>query len=341
MKNLCILTSNSLKNYGGGEKYIINLGNGLFRKNVDITVIALKYFQNQRVNDDDLRNMIKFNYTEIDYKSGFLKPLQAKKIPEIIDDNLYVMSGYYMFIKQSLNIKGNKTYGAHDPSLENPDNILKKRILTELIPKFDSVHILNEPQRKYIKNKNIKLLHLTWLGEKMRFEQKFNKFSIIFYGRHEEDKGINTILNIAKILNNDIDLYIVGAGSKSYLFNDIKKQNIKVLGFLEENKLYDLITKCHAVIFPSYSEVYSAISYESMACHTPLIYRNINANEFLNYIDFEKICNNDDDFIRNILSLKKLYDTDREEYIKKCRELDNYLMSSDEYLKSFINFFIQ
>ncbi len=340
MEEIIFLSAISLKNYGGGEKWIINVGNLLKNKSFKVKVYALSYSPNYRVDENYLRNIIKFDYIEIPFVKSKITPLKMKNLPEVGEGIIYSNAGYYYFLKQILKLKNRNIWGFHDPSLMNPKNYFQKKILNNIIPKFDKIHILNEIQGKIIKNNYVNLLENSYLGDAVPKKEKFDKFTVLFFGRHEEDKGVNTVKYVAENLSDGIDLLIAGSGSQSNKLN-IKKGNVKFLGFVSDDDLYEKILKSHLVLFPSYSESsLSFVANESLAHYTPLIYRDIEINKMLEKIPFNLPARKDEEFLNNIYIKYKEYNKDPDLYLKKCYNLPNYLMSKEDYIQLFIEYFL-
>ncbi|MEM3272133.1 MAG: glycosyltransferase, partial [Thermoplasmatales archaeon] len=145
---------------------------------------------------------------------------------------------------------------------------------------------------------------------------------------------------IAENLPNDIDLIIAGTGSESYILNNIRRENVKILGFLDDNKLSEIISKSHLVLFPSENESSSLVSVESLAHCTPLIYKPIPENYMLQKIQFNIQANNDIDFLKGIMLKYNEYIKDKEKYISECYKLPQYLISKEEYINKFIEYFL-
>ncbi|MGC8735138.1 MAG: hypothetical protein ACP5RD_08995, partial [bacterium] len=172
----------------GGEKWLINIGNLLKDRGYDVNIIALSRAPEIRISLEDLNRKIKFNYEEINYNKKIILLIDLKITSNADSDIIYTPSAYYYFVKKILSLKGTKIWGFHNPKLKNPEGFFDKRLIKKLIPKFDKIHLLNNSQINVIKNKNIFLLENTFLGEISERKNKFDKFTVIFFGRHEEDK---------------------------------------------------------------------------------------------------------------------------------------------------------
>jgi len=103
---------------------------------------------------------------------------------------------------------------------------------------------------------------------------------IIFAGRLSKEKGILTILQVAKNLPEDIHLLIIGDGPEKEIVSESVKnnKNIHYLGFQPKEKTIPLIRGSKLLIQPSLVEGISATLLEAMACKTPVIVTNIGGN---------------------------------------------------------------
>ncbi len=281
--------------------------------------------------------MINFEYYELEYKLGKLSPLRMKKVPtNIKTDLIYIIGAYYYFIEQCLTFDSPTVFGFHDPALQSPQNLLQKRIVKNLFPKFDLIHLLNKPQMNIIPpNCNYFLLENTWFGDFPEFQNKFEKFTVLFFGRHEESKGLKTLEYVAAHFPDDLVLNIAGSGSVPLNIPN-SKNNIHDLGFLDTDQLYYHISKSHAVLFPSFSEASSIVAIESVSNSTPVIYRDIPQNFLLERSDLCLKCSRDEEFLDSIKKMSASFKENPQQYLDGCRKLRNILMPSEEYFDTLI-----
>lgn len=317
---------------------MISVGNLLVQKGVKVEIYALGFLpiSGPRVSINDLLKIIKFDYHEVAYKRGRFNPLRMEAIPKIDTDVTYVTGGYYYFLKQCFKSNSPTIYGFHEPALQKPNSRLQKLIVNKLFPKFDLFHLLNEVQLEIIpKESKYFILSNTWFDEIPKSTDKFEKFTILFLGRHEVSKGIDTLEYVINNAENDIELYIAGSGSVN-LNVPKDKSNVHVLGFVEEKILGEYLSKSHAVLFPSYSEASSIVAVEALAHSTPLVYRGLPQNALLDNIEMCLKADNDINFLKAVNELKKQYSLNPSEYLKKCSLLPGFLMPSETYIETFI-----
>lgn len=338
-KRICFFTSASLEDYGGGEKWVIAIANQLVERGFDVWVFGTKNNTLKRKSLKELESNIKFRYEEIETRGSFF-PFMLKKLPDIDCDIIYVISGYYFYIRQILKLKGIKIYGGHDPSIISPKTFFKKRILKSLIRKFDKIHAINQEELRWsIHNKNTYVLENTYFGSVVPYEKKSDEFTILYYGRHEKIKGTETIKYIIKNIDPSFSFIIAGSGSesKSLKYN---RQNLLFLGFINEDELYKVIRKAHVVLFPSYTEVSSLIIYEVLGNYTPLIYRKMDFNSVLKNIELCRGADTDEEFLEQIYISHKLFESNRDYYDKMCSKLPSNITSFEIYMKKFIELYI-
>jgi glycosyltransferase involved in cell wall biosynthesis len=115
-------------------------------------------------------------------------------------------------------------------------------------------------------------------GSDARYEKQ-----VIFAGRLSKEKGILTILKMAKNLPKDVHLIIIGSGpEKSAVIEAAKNtENVHFLGYQPKEKTIPLIRGSTLLIQPSFVEGISATLLEAMACKTPIIATNVGGNKEL------------------------------------------------------------
>ena len=112
-------------------------------------------------------------------------------------------------------------------------------------------------------------------GSDSRYEKQ-----IIFAGRLSKEKGILTVLEMAKNIPKDTHLLIIGDGpEKKTVEKSIKNnKNVHYLGYQPKEKTIPLIRGSKLLIQPSLAEGISATLLEAMACKTPVITTNLGGN---------------------------------------------------------------
>jgi glycosyltransferase involved in cell wall biosynthesis len=121
------------------------------------------------------------------------------------------------------------------------------------------------------RNKNTELL---------RFLELENKKIFLFVGNLMPIKGISILLNALKEIP-DINLLVIGGGyNEDHYRNEAKRlgieNKVKWLGpCYDKAKLAEFYNLSEAVVVPSFSESFSLVAAEAMACGKPVIASNI------------------------------------------------------------------
>ena len=138
-------------------------------------------------------------------------------------------------------------------------------------------------------------------------EKKFSK-QVIFAGRLSKEKGIETLIDIAKKLPSDIDLIIIGKGPEEEKIKNLSKNqnNVHFLGYQKKENTLSLISGSDVLIQPSLQEGISSTLLESMACSTAIITSNVGGNIDLIEHDVNGILldpQDSDSFVNEIINL--------------------------------------
>ena len=103
-----------------------------------------------------------------------------------------------------------------------------------------------------------------------------NKFTVLFVGRLIEKKGINVLLNVAKILNN-IQFVFIGDGPLELMLKqaDAENKNIIFLGKKANKELVEFYNVADIFCIPSqYEEGFGRVVIEAIACGIPVVGSN-------------------------------------------------------------------
>lgn len=111
-------------------------------------------------------------------------------------------------------------------------------------------------------------------------DRRFQK-QIIFAGRLSKEKGIITLLELAKKLPHDLHLLIIGAGPEEDKVIETTKlaPNLHFLGYQQKEKTIELIRGSDILIQPSIAEGISSTLLEAMTCRIPIIATNVGGNK--------------------------------------------------------------
>lgn len=183
---------------------------------------------------------------------------------------------------------------------ERPGNKIKNFIAQYLqkfsfllIQKADLVININKKTKNHLAKTGINRdkIFINYPGidfdylKKIRPSFKTKKYQGSFLGRLTSSKGIFDLIKIWKLVTlkfPDYKLAIIGGGNpkiRRKLEEEINKAGLKnqinVLGFLENNDSFSIIKKSDFFIFPSHEEGFGIAIAEAMACGVPVIAWNL------------------------------------------------------------------
>jgi glycosyltransferase involved in cell wall biosynthesis len=101
---------------------------------------------------------------------------------------------------------------------------------------------------------------------------------VVFVGRLEHRKGIQTFLQVAELICKDVedvDFLVLGDGSlREYAEAFSKKRcsgRLRVLGHVPHRMVADLLARAAALVLPSYAEGLPTVCLEALASGTPVV----------------------------------------------------------------------
>jgi len=103
---------------------------------------------------------------------------------------------------------------------------------------------------------------------------------IIYAGRLSKEKGIDVLLQTAKILPPKYNLIILGDGPEKNNVQDVAnlKTNVHYLGYQSKQNTISLIRGSDLLVQPSLMEGISSTLLEAMACGTCIVASNVGGN---------------------------------------------------------------
>lgn len=108
--------------------------------------------------------------------------------------------------------------------------------------------------------------------------QKPTKFSILFIGRHEQRKGLGVLIDALSMIQDDLDVWIIGKGPQTKELKQRAKgdKRIKWLGVVTDKEVESYLSKSNVLCAPSISgESFGVILLEAMASNTAVIASDI------------------------------------------------------------------
>jgi glycosyltransferase involved in cell wall biosynthesis len=108
--------------------------------------------------------------------------------------------------------------------------------------------------------------------------EKKKPHTILFVGRLIKEKGIYELIDAMKEIINRVDcqLLVVGEGKEKNAIHDRinnthLKESVLLMGYLENEKLYQVYQMADVFILPSYREGFSTSITEAMSCGLPIV----------------------------------------------------------------------
>lgn len=211
--------------------------------------------------------------------------------------------------------------------------------------KIDGYICLTEFSKNKLVNSSLKLdeskiyIKPNFSFQKKNEAKKRENF-YLFVGRLSEEKGIKTLLELAK--KSEIKLKIAGTGEMQEEVLAASKQvpNIEFLGQKNKEELKELYSKCKALIFPStWYEGFPMTIVEALSNGTPVICSKIGGlpeiiNHNYNGLLFE--ANNTDSLVSSIFDFEEnkvnFYENAKKSYDDKYSSERNYKMLMSIYL---------
>ncbi len=329
MKKIAVFAGSDLRNYGGGEKDIINWTSRL-KDNFDITIYS-RIEKNNRTTMGYIENQLK------GIRIIWYKGKQIRLMKDILTFRNFDLAEYDSVYSSTqgflLNRKLQKTskrfiLGIHTPSTlnENPiENKTWKRILyqylykkqVKIALKSDAIRIQNSTDAERLRN--IGYNGVIYNIPPAMFDTTFEpidtgKFYVVWVNRVSPEKRPEKLIKIAK-LRPEIEFHVIGSGKLSYLFNGIS--NIKKLGFLSDGELQKEYQGASAYVSTSRGENFGMSAVEAKAHGVPTVVFDV-----MGLRDFNRFVEKDD--IHVAITLKSLHDrykTNKEEYLKYRKNL--------------------
>jgi len=118
-------------------------------------------------------------------------------------------------------------------------------------------------------------------------KHRLSKHFFLYVGRLESKKNVQMIIRAFELfrstrgVGDPFELVLVGkpgfgAGEiKTFFERSSQREAIKVLGYLPEEEVFDLMHACRGYLFPSWYEGFGIPNLEAMACGVPLITSDI------------------------------------------------------------------
>lgn len=211
--------------------------------------------------------------------------LNNKKLPKIISIQLSGLQDVFLipFLKltnKKVSVTVHCTRGHKFTKTK-----ITRYLFKSFLNKADNIIVVSKDSKKFLEElgvkKDITVIHNGINLEK--YENYYKKYkknlkveekTIFYFGRLSKEKGIFTLLKAAKELE-DFKFEIAGKGPlKEDIDKYIKKneiKNVKLMGYLSEEKLIKEIMNSEIVVLPSNIESFGLAIAEAMALSKPVI----------------------------------------------------------------------
>ncbi len=338
---VAIVTSSNLQEWDGIahviHEYTVNKP-----KDVDLAIVQSLKSKSTRVSSDFIKEAFQgARIISVDLPISRLN-LQKSKIFRLLLGDGVIMPIFSVLFKYVMRRKFYEEIGSPDVvyylSISDAGRFLRRRndvlvVVSEHSWSLNTSYILRKVSlkliRKGILSSGIDLFHL-FPAQKEALKTGINGFSlpngvdtrkfvpalrsseklkILFFARLEPCKGIDMVLEIWRKIKNieGIELTIVGSGSKKEDVLAINDNNFNYLGFIEEEKLPDVIGNCDLLLYPSICDTFGLVVLQALSCGLYIITNDLLARNFLEFQrigQLRSINNNVDSYVEEILNFK-------------------------------------
>ena len=296
---LCTYPLNENKIYGGVETHVYHLTHHIaLLSDIELHIVTLGTNKKQF-----LKNNIYFHIIK---KSNFryVRPLDMiklrREILKINPDIVHVQGTSYMYSLPATLVRGKH------PTLLTVHGLVKMEFKFEKGVRYATGKFISKPLEKYAISKiqsiivcspamkelvnnmtNSKIyvipngINLERIDDVQSID--LNHPNIFFVGLLRKVKGIGILLNAIPIIKksiSDICVYIAGSGQlENELKSLVKKldieENVKFLGFLQEEEKYIYYKSADLCVVPSVYESFGIVLLEAMAYGKPVVASNV------------------------------------------------------------------
>ena len=159
------------------------------------------------------------------------------------------------------------------------------------------------------------------------------RLKLLYASRLEPGKGILELLAAFTQLNSDhFELFIAGSGTLSDSISQIKKENIHVLGFVDESKLIELFRSSDVFVFPTRAESFPLVVLEALSSGTYILASEVlkaKLKEFESLNSIEYIKPNESSIMEGLRSIERKTDFIRD--IDRKRNSYEYMCTNYEW----------
>lgn len=326
---IAVFTGSDLRNYGGGEKDVINWVTRL-NNELDITVYTLNdtNITQHRIKKEDLPSNMKIIW----YKGKKNTLLKTIILQEKIDlseyDKVYSMGQGFLLNRKLIHQSKKFLLGIHTPStlMTHPiqSGKLWKRIFFKIlypinmyyIKKADEIRVQNKDDERRLHEIGFK--GKIWNVPPCMFDStpdpvKPKEFYVIWVNRVSPEKRPEKLVELSIMLPH-ITFHAIGSGPMDYLFND--RPNIKKMGFLSEQKLSQELQNASVCVLTSRGENFGMSAIEAQAYGVPTL-----AYDVMGLRDYNEVKEDSNQICLRILNYYHEFLKDKQKYMDKRNKL--------------------
>ena len=281
---VAVFTGSDLRNYGGGEKDVINWVTRL-NNELDITVYTPedKDTSHHRIKKEDLPAGMKIVWYK-GKKIRLLKDIRPQQKFDLYEyDKVYSMCQGFLLNRKLIPQSKKFLLGIHAQSTLATQPIEAHKAWKRFLFKFlypIEMHYIKKADEIRIQNKDDeRRLHeigfkgKIWNVPPCMFDTtpepiESNEFYVIWFNRVSPEKRPEKLVELSIMLPK-IQFHAIGSGPMDYLFND--KPNIKKMGFLPEKELSLELQKAGVCVLTSRGENFGMSAVEAQAYGVPTI----------------------------------------------------------------------
>jgi len=191
---------------------------------------------------------------------------------------------------------------------------------------FNAHHVVNKDTERLLKSYGYHNVYYIPNGvDVSKFcpgKKEEGRFTILFVGRLDYQKGFDIFAKIVKLLNEqyggEIYFIIAGLGPLAYIARKLKTayKNVEWNGYLAGEELIRAYQRTHVLLAPSRFEEFLFTSIEAQACGTPVIASDIPGpkDNVINGLTGFLIEPSIENFIKHVLFFKEIWENSRELY---------------------------
>lgn len=299
MKKITILALHL--NFGGVEKYISSLCK-MLEDDYDIELIVT--YRSKPAFDFSRKIKIRYLIDGMPNKDEFKKSLKNKQIFKTFKEG--IIAAKMLLLKRILNIKAIK-------NIESDYIITTREFHSKLVGKYAKKNIVKIATEHNYHNNDVKYVNkllksvanfnflvvvskelkdyydklsrikVVYIPNTIDFipkeKSKLNKNNIVAVGRFSKEKGFDDLIDVFKLVNNEIDdskLYLIGDGNQMPLIKekiDNYGLNGKVIltGFLSQSEIKNFYLESKLYVMTSYTESFGLVLIEAMSYGLPCV----------------------------------------------------------------------